>query len=596
MDIRAILKEYFGYEHFRPLQEDVILHVLAGKDALVLMPTGGGKSLCYQIPALAFEGMTLVISPLIALMKDQVDALNANGISAAFINSTLTQNQIMDVLEGVRSGEINILYVAPERFGVPGFYEFLTNVRVSLIAVDEAHCISEWGHDFRPQYGNLKTLKAYFPSVPLIALTATATSRVREDIISQLDLVSPGIFISSFNRANLTYAVCQKDNAFESLLRIFKRHKGESAIIYCFSRKDTEKLAGKLTRAGIPAAAYHAGLDTVTRARTQEEFIRDRIPVIVATIAFGMGIDKPDVRVVVHYDLPKSVEGYYQETGRAGRDGLSAECVLFYSYGDVMKHRRFMDEIANAKDKKHAEDNLKQIVAYAELSDCRRRFLLKYFDEAIGGSCGGCDNCLGTGETVDVTEMVQKIMSAMLRTGERFGGGYIADILAGKSDERMVMYGHNKLSVFGIAPDVKKKQITGIVNALCVQGFLANNGGEYPAYALTPRGKQFLKNKETLALSKHIMPRTERSRRQEKSADISTAIPMDIFEQLRILRKKLADERNIPPYMIFGDRTLKEMCQYLPKDKDEFSEIFGVGSQKLDQFGAVFLDVIRNYK
>ncbi|MDP3770173.1 MAG: DNA helicase RecQ [Candidatus Sungbacteria bacterium] len=595
-DLRAILKEYFGYEEFRPLQEDIISHVLSGKDALVLMPTGGGKSLCYQIPALVFEGVTLVISPLIALMKDQVDALNANGIPAAFINSTLTASEITKVCEGVRAGDIKILYVAPERFAVPGFYKFLADSGVSLIAVDEAHCISEWGHDFRPHYGNLKTLKAHFPHIPLIALTATATSRVRKDIIAQLNLVSPRIFISSFNRINLTYGVYQKDNAFELLLGILKNHKGKSAIIYRFSRSDTEKLASKLTRAGIPASAYHAGLHGALRAKIQEEFIHDHIPVIVATIAFGMGIDKPDVRVVVHYDLPKSVEGYYQETGRAGRDGLGSECVLFYSYGDVMKHRRFIDEISNNKDKKHAEYNLKQMVAYAELSNCRRRFLLTYFDEETGESCGGCDNCLGMTETVDVTQMVQKIMSAILRTGERFGGGYIADILAGKSDERIRAYGHDKLSVFGIASDVKKKQIVGIINALCVQGFLLNQSGEYPAYALTSRGKQFLRDKETLALSKHVIPRTPRSSKREKTVDMSTTVSPDLFEELRKLRKKLANERNIPPYMIFGDRTLKEMCQYFPKNRQELSEVFGVGSQKLEQFGDVFLEVIRNYK
>ncbi|MEK7083248.1 MAG: ATP-dependent DNA helicase RecQ, partial [Patescibacteria group bacterium] len=449
MNLQSILKEYFGYEQFRPLQEEIIFHVLAQKDALVLMPTGAGKSLCYQIPALAFQGTTLVISPLIALMKDQVDALQANGISAGFLNSTLTGYEIAKTIDDVRVGEIKILYVAPERFAVPGFIEFLTSINLSLIAVDEAHCISEWGHDFRPDYRNLKTLRTRFPYIPIIALTATATPRVRDDIIAQLNLTSPQIFTSSFNRTNLTYSVYPKDNTFELLLQILKRHKDKSVIIYSFSRANTEKLAEKLQKSGIKAMAYHAGLDSDMRRKTQEDFIKDRIAVIVATIAFGMGIDKPDVRAVIHYDLPKSVEGYYQETGRAGRDGLPSECVLFYSYGDMAKHYRFMKDVTDSEERKHAEEKLKQIVTYAELSACRRHFLLAYFNEEFNAPCKACDNCLQTTETVDATEIAQKIMSAILRTGQRYGAGYIADVLTGKSDEKVIMRGHNNLSVFG---------------------------------------------------------------------------------------------------------------------------------------------------
>lgn len=594
MNLQSVLKQYFGYEQFRPLQEEIISHVLARKDALVLMPTGAGKSLCYQIPALALEGITLVISPLIALMKDQVDALQANGISAGFLNSTLTGYEIAKILDDVRVGEIKILYVAPERFAVPGFNEFLTSIRLGLIAVDEAHCISEWGHDFRPDYRNLKTLRTRFSRTPIIALTATATPRVRDDIIAQLNLSTPRIFTSSFNRANLTYSVYPKENTFELLLQILKRHKDKSVIIYCFSRANTEKLAEKLCKQGVKTKAYHAGLDSDTRRKTQEDFIKDRIAVIVATIAFGMGIDKPDVRAVIHYDLPKSVEGYYQETGRAGRDGLSSECVLFYSYGDMAKHYRFMKDVTDSEERKHAEEKLKQIVAYAELSACRRRFLLAYFNEQFDVPCNACDNCLHTTETIDATEIAQKILSTILRTGQRYGAGYIADVLTGKSDEKVMMRGHNDLSVFGIAADMKKKHITRIINALCTQGLITQQGGEYPVYILTPTGKKFLTNKETLALSAHVMSRPKRS---EKYVELDDSTPTDfyLFEKLRALRTKLAEERNVPPYIIFGDRTLKEMSQRVPKDATELSQIFGVGSQKLEWFGDVFLEVIRGY-
>ncbi len=594
MNLQSILKEYFGYEQFRPLQKEIISYVLSQKDALVLMPTGAGKSLCYQIPALALDGVTLVISPLIALMKDQVDALRANGISAGFLNSTLTGYEMAKMIDNVRVGEIKILYVAPERFGVSGFHEFLKSIKLNLIAVDEAHCISEWGHDFRPDYRNLNTLRQSFPRVPIIALTATATPRVRDDIITQLNLASPQIFTSSFNRANLTYGVYPKDNTFEFLLQILKRHKDKSVIIYCFSRANTEKLSQKLRGVGIKAAAYHAGLNPDVRRAAQEDFIKDRIPVVVATIAFGMGIDKPDVRAVIHYDLPKSVEGYYQETGRAGRDGLPSECVLFYSYGDTAKHYRFMKDITDAQDKKHAEEKLKQMVSYAELSSCRRHFLLGYFNEQFDAPCNTCDNCLQKTEKLDATEITQKILSAVVRTGQRYGGGYIADVLTGKNDEKVMLRKHNNLSVFGIAADMKKKHVIRIINALCGQGLLTQQGGEYPVYVLTSRGKQFLTNKETLALSKHVMSRPKESE-QRVGLDDSTPTDFYLFEKLRVLRSKLAEERNVPPYIIFGDRTLKEMSQRVPKDVSELSQIFGVGSQKLEWFGDAFLEVIRGY-
>ena len=406
----TLLKSHFGYDHFLPLQEKIITNVLARKDSLALMPTGGGKSLCYQLPALCFDGLTLVVSPLIALMKDQVDGLKANGIAAEFINSTLSPAEIARVQAQAKKGQLKILYLAPERLTLSGFRDFVRTLDVNLIAIDEAHCISEWGHDFRPDYRDLKALRRDFPAIPVIALTATATEKVREDIIVQLGLQRGQTFLSSFNRANLTYLVQPKRTAFSELLELLRRHKNEPAIIYCFSRKDTEGLAADLSANGLKALPYHAGLDNDLRKRTQEKFFRDEVPIIVATIAFGMGIDKPDIRLVVHYDLPKSLEGHYQETGRAGRDGLLSECVLFYSYGDKIKQDHFIDQIEDDVEQQNARQKLAQVVEFCELQTCRRKYLLEYFGEKWEEeNCSGCDVCLTPKEEFDATEIAQKI-------------------------------------------------------------------------------------------------------------------------------------------------------------------------------------------
>ena len=437
-----LLKKNFGYDRFRPLQEEIVENVLAENDTVVLMPTGSGKSLCYQLPALRLEGLTIVISPLISLMKDQVDALQGNGISATFINSTLSLSEIASIKRQAIDGSIKILYVAPERFAISSFRDFLHTLRVSLIAVDEAHCISEWGHDFRPDYRNLKNLRSYFPDTPIIGLTATATKKVREDIVEQLNLDNPQIFISSFNRANLTYIVQPKRNAFRMLLDLLQKHKDEPAIIYCFSRKNSEGVAGDLRSEGFNAMPYHAGLDNETRRETQERFIRDEVPIVVATIAFGMGIDKPDVRLIVHYDLPKSLEGYYQETGRSGRDGLPSECILFYSYGDKIKQDFFIDQIADKDEREKAQKKLRQVIDFCELNRCRRRYLIEYFGETWKeGNCGGCDVCLSPREVFDASIVSQKILSCVVRTRERFGVSYIIDVLCGKGTKRFVNVG-----------------------------------------------------------------------------------------------------------------------------------------------------------
>ena len=586
------LKFYFGFDRFLPLQEEIIHRVVAGRDTLVLMPTGGGKSLCYQLPALCFSGLTLVVSPLIALMKDQVDALNANGIAASFINSTLSSAEIAKVQEQARAGGIRLLYAAPERLALPEFRNFLRSLELSLIAVDEAHCISEWGHDFRPDYRNLKALRREFPAVPVIALTATATEKVREDIVAQLDLQDAERFISSFNRANLRYTVEPKNNSRHSLLRLLRQHRNESSIIYCFSRKDTESMAADLVAHGFNALPYHAGLDQVTRRETQEKFIRDQVPIIVATIAFGMGIDKPDIRLVVHHDLPKTLEGYYQETGRAGRDGLPSECVLYFSYGDKIKQDFFIAQIVDDAQRETARQKLAQVLRFAEVQSCRRKFLLEYFGERWDqANCGGCDVCLTPREEFDATEISQKILSAVMRTGERFGASHVVDVLRGARTKRIGALGHDKLSVYGIAQNFPADEIRQLVRSLTERGLLAISGTDRPTLAVSQAGRTFLKGRDQLSLTR------PKASDVEHTVDRATNLAYDqeLFHKLRALRKRIADERGVPPYVIFHDTVLREMAGRLPKDCESFARISGVGSAKLEQFSGPFLEAIAEH-
>jgi ATP-dependent DNA helicase RecQ len=594
------LKKYFGYDQFRPLQAEIITHVLAKNNAFVLMPTGGGKSLCYQLPALKFSGITLVISPLIALMKDQVDALRANGIAAEFINSSLASVEINQIEKKARSGELNILYVAPERLALDYFQNFLKSLEISLIAIDEAHCISEWGHDFRPDYRNLAKLRNIFPAVPVMALTATATDRVREDIVRQLEMQNARVFISSFNRPNLSYVVRPKKNVFFNLVNLLKKYSDRSVIIYCFSRKETENIAADLKHEGFKAAAYHAGLENEKRRLTQEKFVRDEVQIIVATIAFGMGIDKPDVRLIVHYSLPKSIEGYYQETGRAGRDGLPSECVLFYSYGDTIKHNFFLRDIQNEAERLSAQKKLAQVVEYAELRTCRREYLLKYFSEKQElESCGGCDVCLTPKEEVDATILAQKILSAIVRTGERFGGRHILHVLRGARIKKVLELGHDKLSVYGIAKDASEEEIMYFINLLIAKGLIAKSDSEYPTLYLTNRGKKFLNNREKIILPAPQFEKESKGSGQEtlnrQWKKGALEYDMGLFEELRILRKNLADQKGVPPFVIFSDVALQEMAYYFPQTKESFLQISGVGAMKLEQYGEKFMPIIRDY-
>ena len=595
-----ILKSRFGYDSFRGQQEEIIGNTLARRDSLVLMPTGGGKSLCYQLPALVFDGITLVVSPLIALMKDQVDALNANGIAARFINSSLPSAEIEQVQEQVRRGQVKILYAAPERLALPGFRRFLHNLELSLIAIDEAHCISEWGHEFRPDYLNLRQLREAFPAVPVIALTATATERVREDILRQLDLQRGQVFLSSFNRPNLSYSVQPKDNSWGKLTSLLEARRSQSTIIYCFSRQETEDLAAGLNARGFSARPYHAGLNSDTRRQNQEDFVRDRVPIIVATIAFGMGIDKPDIRLVVHNSLPKSLEGYYQETGRAGRDGLPSECVLFYSYSDKAKQDYFVNQMEDAATQRNARQQLAKMVEFAQLPTCRRRFMLGYFGEQwTEESCGGCDVCLEPREKFDATEVAQKILSAVIRTGERFGANYVIQVLSGSREKRVLELGHEQLSVYGIAKDVGRPQLREIIGQLQLLGLLEQREGEYPTLAVAPGGREFLKQGQSLTLTRPQAADavdTRRTGRKEAGyRSAATEYDEDLFEQLRTLRKRLADARDVPAFVVFGDVSLRHMAAALPQSTEEFSRIHGVGREKLEQYGPVFLEVICSY-
>ena len=591
----SILKSRFGHDSFLPLQEEIIVNVLARRDSLLLMPTGGGKSLCYQLPALIFDGVTLVISPLIALMKDQVDALNANGISARFINSSLAASEIRDVQTQVWRGEIKILYVAPERLARPGFRSFLHNVDPSLIAIDEAHCISEWGHEFRPDYRNLRQLRHDFPDVPVIALTATATKLVREDIIVQLGLERGDVFLSSFNRSNLSYSVRPKSGSLSVLISLLQQRPSQSTIIYCFSRRETEELAEELNARSLSARPYHAGLDGETRRRTQEDFIRDRVPIIVATIAFGMGIDKPDIRLVVHYNLPKSLEGYYQETGRAGRDGLPSECVLFYSYSDKVKQDYFIDRIDDDSEQSNARQKLAKMMEFAHLPTCRRRFILEYFGEQWPEeNCGGCDVCLRSGEEFDATEITQKILSAVIRTGERYGENHVTQVLIGSRTKRVLELGHDQLSVHGIAKDFGRPQLRDIIGQLQSRKLLVRSEREYPTLAVTDRGREFLKKRQPLSLLTPADADGDGTSRAGSPA-ATTEYDENLFEELRALRKRLADYQDVPAFVVFGDVSLRHMASAFPQSMEEFSDISGVGKAKLERYGPEFLQIIRSY-
>ena len=565
-------------------------NVLAGRDSLVLMPTGSGKSLCYQLPAVMLDGVTLVVSPLIALMKDQVDALKSRGVAADFINSTMTQAEIQRVQLEAYHGKLDILYAAPERIALTPFRDFLHALNLSLIAIDEAHCISEWGHDFRPDYRNLQTLRRDFPSVPVIALTATATERVRGDIVDQIKIPEAPQFVASFNRPNLTYRVLPKRRSFDVLAGLLGKIEGGSAIVYCFSRRGTEDLASKLSGQGFGALPYHARLDDDVRRETQERFLRGDVPIIVATIAFGMGVDKPDVRLVVHYDLPKSVEGYYQETGRAGRDGQPSECVLFYSYADKSKQEYFIGQIEDDAQRQNEEEKLARMVEYGDAASCRRVFLLGYFgEEWTSGECGACDVCLAASEqpdpatTYDGTEIAQKVLSTIIRTGQRFGASHIVAVLRGSRAQRVLQFDHDRLSVYGVASDISRDDLSDVIDQLVDKGLTARRT-DYPTLYVTSEGRRFLDERATITLA-----------RTRPTPASGGEFDQTLFEKLRALRKRIADGMDVPAFVVFGNATLHQMAIHVPLDRDSLMRIRGVGQSKIDQYGDDFIAVIREH-
>ena len=605
----SLLKEHFGHQSFRPLQEPAITSVLAGRDTVVLMPTGGGKSLCYQLPALALDGVTLVISPLIALMKDQVDALRARGIAARCLNSSLTPEEARLVREETQAGKVKLLYVAPERLASAGFGRFLERIRVGLVAVDEAHCISQWGHEFRPDYRNLGALRDRFPAAPFLALTATATERVRREIASELQMEDPEFFVGSFNRPNLNYRVRPKRRSFDLLVGLLREHEGESAIVYCLSRRETESVAERLRALGFRALAYHAGLDHEERRSAQDRFASKEALIVAATIAFGMGIDMPDLRLVAHYNLPKSVEGYYQETGRAGRDGLSSECVLFFSVADRAAQQRFIREIEDPAERQRAQERLAQMIAYCELTSCRRRYLLDYFSDASLEeleNCGGCDNCLGPGtggeiEEYDATEITQKILSGVVRTGQRFGMAHVVAVLRGSRAKRVLELGHDRLSVHGIARDHREEELRDTADELVARNLLRRAGDSgFPTMSLTPTGWAFLRNRESLTLTRpQAAPPDEESRdsaaaHREAAHREAPAPDPALFEKLRALRLDVAREEGLPAFRVFSNATLHEMAARRPPSTAEFAGLRGVGPAKIEKYGARFIAAVRD--
>ena len=608
MELLGALKRHFGYHQFRPLQREIIQDALAGRDVFVLMPTGGGKSLCFQLPALTRDGLTIVVSPLISLMKDQVDALQTSGIPATYLNSTVDREEAKARWRGLHRGEYRLLYVAPERLMLDTFLERALNWNIAQFAIDEAHCISEWGHDFRPDYRELKKLRKHLPDVPVMALTATATEQVRADIIKELNLRDPRCYVASFNRPNLTYRVVAKTASYDQLLAFMRSRPNDSGIVYCASRKSTESLARNLNEDGVSTKTYHAGLTTSERTRHQEAFLRDDVRVITATIAFGMGINKPNVRFVVHYDLPKNLESYYQETGRAGRDGLPSECVLLFSPGDVAKQLHFIDEKSESE-ARIARAQLRQMVHYAETRECRRATLLKYFGETypitpdgIGGetaplqvSCDGCDNCLQPRETFDGTVHAQKFLSCVYRvhakSGFAFGLNHVVDVLRGADTEAIRQRGHNELSTYGIGAELKRTEWQAIGRELLRLGLIECAPGKFATLSLTSEGLKALRNRTPIVLTKQIDIAEKNAQRRAGTIECDEVL----FERLRALRRKLADDRKVPAYIIFSDVSLREMARDYPTNSTEFRRIPGVGEQKLKDFGKAFLSEIKSH-
>lgn len=591
-----VLGSVFGFRAFRHPQNEIISHLADGGDALVLMPTGGGKSLCYQIPSLLREGVGIVVSPLIALMQDQVSALRQLGVRASFLNSTLDSQQAAQIEQSVLTGEIDLLYIAPERLIQSRTLALLHQAQLALFAIDEAHCVSQWGHDFRSDYLQLSLLAEQFPHIPRIALTATADERTRDEIIYRLSLEQAQVYSSGFDRPNIRYRIHQKDNAKKQLLHFLRtEHRDDAGIVYCLSRKKVESTATWLCDQGYTALPYHAGLSAELRQFHQDRFLREDGVIIVATIAFGMGIDKPDVRFVAHLDLPKSIEAYYQETGRAGRDSESADAWMVYGLQDVIKLRQMMETSqAEEQFKRLEQHKLNAMLGLCEITTCRRHALLKYFDESSEQQCGNCDTCLTPVQTWDGTEAAQKALSCVYRSGQRFGVNYIIDILQGKDSDRIKQFGHNNISTYGIGADIDSNQWRSVFRQLVARGYLAVDVAGYGGLHLTEQSRPLLKGQESISLRKdiHAPGKSGGEGKKRKNKYQIKEEQTLLWDALRACRKQLADEQGVPPYMIFHDATLMEMMEYQPTDQEQLLKVSGVGESKLEKYGDEFLKVI----
>ncbi len=592
--LEQALKHFFGYDSFRPGQRQIVEQALSDRDLLIIMPTGGGKSLCFQLPALLKQGLTVVVSPLIALMQDQVEALRDNGIGATFLNSSLSLPEVRSREEAIRKGKIKLLYVAPERLLSDRFLPFLDLVKqqigISTFAIDEAHCVSEWGHDFRPDYRQLRTLRLRYPDVPTLALTATATDRVRADIIQQLELKLPLVHLASFNRPNLYYEVRPKQkSAYSEVLGMIRETTG-AVIIYCLSRKKVDEITSKLQNDKIAALPYHAGLSDGDRTQNQTRFIRDDVRVMVATVAFGMGINKPDVRLVVHYDIPRNLEGYYQESGRAGRDGEPSQCVLFFSYGDIKTIEWSINQKTDPQEKLIAKQQLRQVIDYGEGTDCRRTIQLGYFGERFPGNCGNCDNCRYPKPAEDWTVEAMKFLSCVARCQERYGMTYIIDVLRGAKNQKITQNGHEKLSTYGIGKDKTLDQWRMLGRSLLHKGMLDQSSDGYSVLKLNALSWEVMRKQRTVMLAVPIVKKAIIEEERLPSAEVEL-----LFQRLRSLRKKLADEQSVPPYVIFADSTLKLMAHDRPQTLEAFGKLSGIGTHKLANYGERFTAEIRAY-
>ena len=587
------LQNIFGYREFRPWQQDIVNNLISGQDSFVLMPTGGGKSLCYQIPALHREGIAIVISPLISLMKDQVDALVANGVRAACYNSSLKADEARQVLAQLHAGKLDLIYVAPERLLSDSFIDRLGDLDIALFAVDEAHCVSQWGHDFRPEYVKLGQLRHIFPDIPMIALTATADPQTRQDIIHRLGLQHGQEFITGFDRPNIRYTVVDKVKPANQLLQFLNNHKDESGIVYALSRKRVDKIATQLISNGYSAAPYHAGMSDDERKSVQEAFLKDDLQIVVATVAFGMGIDKPNVRFVVHYDLPKNIESYYQETGRSGRDGLPAEALLLFGYGDIAIARGLIEKGGNPEQKRIELHKLNAMVSYAEPLTCRRRALLGYFGETLEEDCGNCDICLNPPDRYDATQDAQKILSCVYRVGQRFGAKHVIDVLRGSSSQRITDLRHDQLSTYGIGKDQSTDSWSSLIRQLIHRGFINQDVANYSVLKLTEAARPVLRGEDQLELTRPRVKATTKKVVKKRAIDLD--YDENLLQILKQQRKEIAKESKVPPFVVFNDNSLMEMAFHLPTTETAMLEINGVGQHKLEKYGHQFIEIILNY-